>query len=354
MYYFLTASKDATLYNQSNFNTGLDEILEVSKIYSNNQISIARSLLYFDFNPISASIQSNDIILSDVRLILRETESNMVGTDFTIEVYPVSQSWEMGIGTKYGELSADGVTWFNRDGESNTLWLDSYDGFEYNTTGSYYGFGGTFYSNYHNIQNFKYETVDINIDITDIVVDWISGSIPNDGIIIKYPFELEDDLLSYGNLKFFSKETKTIYQPKVQISWDDQVFSTGSLLTIPEGDMVVNFINLKNEYRVNSIPIIRLSGRELYPVKEFDTSFRYSLNKYLPETTYYEVRDYISNDIIIPFSEYSKVSCDGQSNFIRLNLSNWEINRTYSIKIKVVRNSNDYYFDGNFIFKVVE
>jgi hypothetical protein len=34
MHYFLTASKDATIYlQQPNQNTGLDEVLEVSKIY---------------------------------------------------------------------------------------------------------------------------------------------------------------------------------------------------------------------------------------------------------------------------------------------------------------------------------
>lgn len=354
MYYFLKASKDATVYNQSNYNTGLDEILEVTKLYNNNQHNIARSLLKFDFEPISASIHSGDIVLDDVRLYLKETESNMVGLDFTIEAYPISQSWEMGIGTKYGELSTDGVSWYKRIGESDTLWLDSYDGFEENSTGSYYGFGGTYYNYISGSQEFKYKTVDINMDIKDIVLEWVSGSISNDGVILKYSNELENSLLNYGNLKFFSKETKTIYQPKIRIGWDDQTFNTGSLTPVPEGDIVVNFINFKPEYKVNTIPIIRLSGRKLYPVKEFNTTFRYQVNNYIPATAYYEVQDYISGDTIIPFSEYSKISCDNQSNFIKLNLTNWEVNRVYSIIIKVVHGDYDYYFDGDYRFKVVE
>ena len=49
MYYFLTASKDATIYlQQPSQNTGLDEILEVSKTYYGNLKDIAHSLIKFE------------------------------------------------------------------------------------------------------------------------------------------------------------------------------------------------------------------------------------------------------------------------------------------------------------------
>ena len=48
MYYFLTASKDSTIYlQQPTQNTGLDEILEVSKTYYGNLKDTARSLIKF-------------------------------------------------------------------------------------------------------------------------------------------------------------------------------------------------------------------------------------------------------------------------------------------------------------------
>jgi len=48
-YYFLTASKDASVYlQQPNQNTGLDEILEISKIYYGNVKDVSRALLKFD------------------------------------------------------------------------------------------------------------------------------------------------------------------------------------------------------------------------------------------------------------------------------------------------------------------
>ena len=48
-YYFLTASKDASVYlQQPNQNTGLDEILEVSKVFYGNVKDVSHALLKFD------------------------------------------------------------------------------------------------------------------------------------------------------------------------------------------------------------------------------------------------------------------------------------------------------------------
>jgi hypothetical protein len=55
-YYFLTASKDASVYlQQPNQNTGLDEILEVSKVFYGNIRDKSRALLKFDVGYLSAS-----------------------------------------------------------------------------------------------------------------------------------------------------------------------------------------------------------------------------------------------------------------------------------------------------------
>ena len=51
MYYFLTSSKDTTIFSQQpKQNTGLDEILEVSKVYYGDLKDTARSLIKFDLN----------------------------------------------------------------------------------------------------------------------------------------------------------------------------------------------------------------------------------------------------------------------------------------------------------------
>ena len=103
-----------------------------------------------------------------------------------------------------------------------------------------------------------------------------------------------------------------------------------------------------------SNPKIRIFGRELYPIKTFTNQFGYTNIKYLPETTYYQIKDAQSNDIIIPFSNFSKISCDSNGNYINLNLSNWEADRTYKIEFKVTIDGNTQYFDNDITFRIVK
>ena len=192
------------------------------------------------------------------------------------------------------------------------------------------------------------------MDVKSILRGWISGSIPNDGFILRRDVNKEQDTNDYGQLKFFSKETHTIYQPKIRIGWDDQSIVTGSLTALTAEDIKVSISNLKKEYKLNSIPKLRVLGRELYPLKTFKSEFAYNDVKYLPQTTYYQIKDLHSNDVIIPFSEYSKVSCDSTGNYIKLNLSNWEVDRKYKIEFKIDKDGSVSYFDDDIIFGVIK
>jgi hypothetical protein len=167
-----------------------------------------------------------------------------------------------------------------------------------------------------------------------------------------FPENIESNTQDYGILRLFSKETFTIYQPKIRIGWDDQSFITGSLSALNSNDIKVGVKSFKSEYKKNSIPKIRVVGRELYPVKTFTNSFAYSDVKYLPQTTYYQIKDFGSDDIIVPFSEYSKVSCDSDGNYINLNLSNWESGRVYKLEFKVDMDGDVKYYDDKITFTI--
>ena len=57
MYYFVTSSKDVGIYlQQPKQNTGLDEVLEVSKVYYGSLKDISRSLIKFDISNLSSSL----------------------------------------------------------------------------------------------------------------------------------------------------------------------------------------------------------------------------------------------------------------------------------------------------------
>jgi hypothetical protein len=358
-YYFLTASKDATLYlQQPNQNTGLDEILEISKIYYGNIKDVSHALVKFDVGYISKSISDNTIGFNDATLILRETETNEIPLEYTIYANALSGSWQMGTGTRFDNISTQGVTWNYREGDTNLEWLQN--NFAPNTTASINnGVGGTWWTQYATSQSFNYETSDINMDVKSMLKVWMSGSIPNDGFILKYANtdnsnDIESNTEDYGVIKFFSKETHTIYQPKIRIGWDDQSYITGSLTALTAEDIKIGVNNLKKEYKLNSIAKIRIFGRELYPLKTFSNQFAYNTQKYLPQTTYYQIRDFASNDIIIPFSNYSKISCDTDGNYIKLNLSNWEADRVYKIEFMIEQDGGSQYFDDSITFSIAK
>jgi hypothetical protein len=353
-YYFLTASKDATVYlQQPNQNTGFDEILEISKVYYGNVKDVSHALLKFEVGYISKSISEQSIKLDTANLILKETKSEEIPLEYTIYANPIFGNWEMGTGTRFDNITTAGVTWNYREGDSKLEWIEN--GFEANTTASINdGSGGTWYTNYGSSQSFNYQTADINMNVKSILTAWMSGSIQNNGIILKYSTENESDTQDYGILKFFSKETNTIYQPKIQIVWDDQIFATASLSALTANDIKVGVTNLKKEYKLGSEVKLKIFGRELYPLKTFTNTFSYETVKYLPQTTYYQIKDVNSDDVIIPFSDYSKVSCDETGNYIKINFSNWEAGRTYKIEFKVDNDGDVQYFDNDTTFSLIK
>lgn len=333
MYHFVTASKDATIYKQNdNQNTGLDEILEVGKTYYGTIQETIRSLIKFDVTDITSSFESAD-------LVMYSDETSEVPLDYTLYAFPVSQSWDMGVGTRFDEITTQGVTWEFR---TSDRW--STGSFSTNSTGSSEG-GGTWYTSSEASQTFSYTTSDINMDVTDIVSAWQTGSISNDGLILKFSDVNETDDVDYGLLQFFSKETNTVYQPTLRIGWDDQTFSTGSLTSLGDVDeIIVKPKRLRKEYKRGSVSKIRILGRELYPLKTYGTQFAYSGGNYLPQSSYYQVKDAATDEIIVPFSDYTKISCDSSGNFINLNLKNWNIHREYYFEFKVTRNGADEFF----------
>lgn len=351
MYYFVTSSKDATLYlQQPSQNTGRDEILEVSKTYYGNLKDVAHTLIKFDTDTLSSKISSGEVTMSEATLLLRECESDEIPLDYTIYANIVSGSWEMGIGTRFDDITSDGVSWKQRN--NNVEWLD--DDYATGVTGSLNGYGGTWFTGSESTQSFSYESTDISMDVSASLNEWISGTYSNEGFILRHSSVFENDTNDYGQLKFFSKETNTIYQPKIRIGWDDSSFTTGSLTELTEDDIKVTFKRLKSSYKVNSKPKVIVFGRELYPLKTYTNEFAYNDVKFLPSTTYYQVKDAITDEVIIPFSNYSKVSCDSNGNFIRLNLENWETNREYYLEIKVDRDGVVEYFSDKDLTFLVE
>lgn len=203
-------------------------------------------------------------------------------------------------------------------------------------------------------QDFSYTTTDVKMNVTNIVHGWISGSMPNDGFIIKRSNQDEASATPQGHIKFFSTETHTIYAPTLDVYWDDSVWDTGSLTELTSDDKIVYPKSMRREYRAGSYDKIRIYARDRFPRKTFATGSAYRVNYTLPSSSYYQIVDSETEDIIIPFdTKYTKLSSDPISNYINVDFNSFLPERFYKLEIKTVNGTHVEYYDDGFYFKVV-
>ena len=354
--------KDATIYeNYPSKNTGLDAILDVSKVIVNSSSYNSRVLIDFDYTAISASIVSLGHNPNAFKYNLKAylAEASEIPLDYTLYCFPAYNSWSMGVG-RYGNSpeTTDGVSWRYRDSAATaaTAWLTS--SFPATVTASWSNAtgGGTWYTSSAGSQSFSYTTSDIDMDVTAIIRQVQSGSFTFNGFIIKKSENDEKSTTSvFNSLKFFSKDTHTVYSPIIEAKYDDSI--TAGTLNLVNTDDEINVIavNMKSTYAETSTPLIRFSSRYRYPADSFTTSSGYLVRYRLPSDTQYAVYNANSDDIIVNFSEYTKLSDDTTSSYLKLHLDSFQPQRYYRLLLKVPNsgsNSGFQIYDDNWIFKV--
>ena len=336
----------------------------------------SRILIKFDVTEISKSI-SNGSITSDVtfKLKLKTTQASELPVDYTVYGYPISQSWNMGIGRFSTGGDLVGASWNNKT-ESGSLWYISGSNITTGTSASI-NEGGTWYNTvpltyqYNSSsfctssftgsslicsQSYGYTTSDINMDITNIVKGWICGCVPNEGVILISSLESSTINGIDSTVKFFSKETNTIYQPYIDISWNDSIYTTGSM--VPLTGIVpytVVMQNLSKEYKFGSIPRINIFAREKFPLKNFTKGYQqnsYLSSSLLPSASYYCIKDNESENIVIDFDDNTKLSSDGNIHYFKIDTTGLPVERFYRILIKTTFNNQTDIFDNGNIFKI--
>jgi hypothetical protein len=359
MIYRITSSKDATIYEDDlDKNTGLDQILEIRKYLSGSTYYSSRILIKFDLDEISSLIDEGSITSPIFNLNMYVTDANEIPLEYTIYGYMVSESWEMGVGKYlYSPAITDGVSWQYKDFSDGIEWLTS--SWVNGTTGSDSG-GGQWYTGSVVSQSFNYEKADIQMNITNVINNWLSGLFENDGLILKFSDSDENNNESLGSIKFFSKDTQTIYQPTLEIRWDDSSYETSSLLPVISGNILLDDINItmrrmRPKYHLNEKVRFRINPRELYPVRTFATSSVSMDIKYLPTSSYYSVVDINSGLEIIPFdTNYTKISCDSNGNYFNLWMDQFDPERYYKFLFKVVDNGYERIFENRYMFEVID
>ena len=127
--------------------------------------------------------------------------------------------------------------------------------------------------------NYSAYILDNNFSLLSIFLNNISGSYLEEIFYSKFFNQLISIFLGlvsvffimYSiniNLKYFSRETNTIYSPKLEVEWDDSSFSTGSSWMAPvsasEIDQLTGYFkNLRPEYKEKSKARIRFAVKNL-------------------------------------------------------------------------------------------
>jgi len=140
----------------------------------------------------------------------------------------------------------------------------------------------------------------------------------------------------------------------LEIAWDSQTFSTGSLQSVPSlTNIKIATSDLQETYAKGDVTRIRLVTRDPYPLKSFDSTLRYKNKYYLPSSSYYSITDVQSNTVIIPFDSYSKVDCDSNGSYITLDTEPLYTGRFYSVKLKIVSGSQTKTIDPKIQFNIL-
>tara|TARA_R110000764_G_scaffold4701_3_gene19159 strand:+ start:277 stop:1332 length:1056 start_codon:yes stop_codon:yes gene_type:complete len=346
--YKLFPTKDASLYSEfPTQNTGMDEILEASTYIKLGTPQTSRYLVEFS-TPEITDVINNKISGSSYTTYLRNLSANVTGlnTDSVLKFHQISGSWVMGTGkSSDSPIQTTGTSW---------LWKDEINSIPWVNTGSDY------YTTPSSSQTFNYSDItDIKVDVKEMVEDWYSGSIPNNGFLVKQQDGDEFSSLTSKatTFKYFSIDTNTIYPPQLEFRWDDHIFNTGSSTNtiLNKAESFISVYNNAGEYYPSSIEKFRFSALPKYPDRQFITGSYYTQNYYLPESTsLYAIKDSETNEYVIDFDPlYTKISADSVSSYFNIYMDGLEPERYYTILVKTVLDGVTKVFDEDIMFKII-
>lgn len=202
--------------------------------------SISRFIVKFDLSELTSKLSSNEINPNNISAFKLKMKNSIprdkvlepefefdrlnkaIATSFGLIAFQVNQDWDEGRGydlyKEYYLVKQKGNN--HQSGYSN--WNHSRNLSAWTESGVYTDplTGSTFVSN----QNFDLGDEDVDMDITDIVRDWISGGTVNNGLGIAYQRQYE--LLSTDTRyisSFFTDKTNTAFKPYIEVVYDQTI-----------------------------------------------------------------------------------------------------------------------------------
>jgi hypothetical protein len=349
--------KDTTLYeNSASINTGLDEILEISKAISASGLAgvkKSRALVQFDTSTLSSSFAARGITTASADGSLKYylkmfiSEEKDVPANYNISVHEVTKTWIMGTGKKsHYPVTTNGANWVYSDVEGGTGW-DAVGG-DHGTVDPEVAS-----QSFDNVQG------DIEVDVTKLVEQWHSGKKTNYGMLLKRSGSEETNAVEYGTLNYYSKETHTIYPPRLEARYDKTpTYNTTGMTTITKDHNVVIGALIAPEYIQNSEVRIEIIPEPKFPTRSQTGAVSTTTKYALPVLSQYCVIDNATGETAIPYdSTGTKIACTGSvGQYIDLDTSGLFPERYYKLQIKIpdlLYNNSVQYIDIDPLFKIV-
>ena len=205
--------------------------------------SISRHLIQFDLSGLESRLDSKEInadyvsayklkftncIPSDTVL---DTEyefdilNKKVAASFDLIAFPINKSWDEGRGfdlTEQHLIIRSKGSYTDLTGYSN--WISATSSTDWDEPGIFTDpTGSTAVTNYVS-QHFAIGSENLEMDVTDIVKDWLSGGSDNNGMALSYsrPFELESADTRFIS-SFYTNKTNTSFKPYLEVQYDQVI-----------------------------------------------------------------------------------------------------------------------------------
>jgi len=208
--------RDNLLFSGNLSNMGRADTGELFSIFNSNGISTQsfqndQSRLLFKFD-IDSILNDSEILTSSAAYYLRlynVAHDCTLPRNYTLVVHPLTKSWEEG----------DGLDIDNYMDTGSANWISASSGVRWENTGS------DFNTSYAYSQTFVSGFEDLEIDITSLVSVWKSGTLLNNGLIVKFTSSQEYTSQSYYKKSFSMRGTQYWYsRPCIEVRWQDAQF----------------------------------------------------------------------------------------------------------------------------------
>jgi hypothetical protein len=223
-----------------NFNSALNPGTILWYGGTGKRSSISRFLIQFDLSELKQKINSKEInsdyissyklkmtnVIPDGELLDSDFEfaklRKKVASSFDLIAFPINKSWDAGrgydlMGSEYIKVSEGDTNLTGYSNWNSATSLDFWDEpgvFENPTASTTLNFS----------QHFDVGDESLDMDITPLVNDWLSGGSQNNGLAISYAREYE---LNSGDTRyisrFYTNNTNTGFKPYLEVVYDEQI-----------------------------------------------------------------------------------------------------------------------------------